>query len=552
MIVTILGSSSTFNGVDYNERKSVNGRGELLVAKNFSALELKGGNVSKQDYIDYFKDYSSSNARIVDSQFHAVLSCKEKENTFEELVDMGEKYLEFMGYADNPYLIYAHTDTKNNHIHIVSSRVGQDGKKINDSYEYVRSQNFLNKALNIDSKLNFENSIEHAKSYKFSTVGQFRMLMENKGFVVVEKDGALSFIRGGVQQGSMPIEDVKDLFTELKDYDRKRIAQVKQLFEKYKDGYNTALKWQGEKRPGQNDSSVRGKYVSDFSEQMRVKFGLELIYHVAKDKNVYSYSIVDHTKNQVYKGSDILGLKVLLGSSRGEQSRDTLMEQVNTAVVSKIGFSQLQSNLKVHGFILSSNGAIRIKGGKDIIISLDNETLKSLKYQSRLNNSNLYVIPGGEEAKVLARLSHVDYRDLVISETYDTKHLREKLNSVFFNQADLKAGLSGVGIEVVKYNSDFFLLDKNDKVIINASSVLSVEQLQELKNTDGISFKNIGNEYSSSEASIDYQKSSGRYDYYNGPESDLVSLDEISNLIGGIHDESDPAESEAKRRKRSR
>ena len=44
-----------------------------------------------------------------------------------------------MGYGNQPYITYKHTDTHNTHIHIVSVCVDEQGKKISDAYEHRRS-----------------------------------------------------------------------------------------------------------------------------------------------------------------------------------------------------------------------------------------------------------------------------------------------------------------------------------------------------------------------------------------------------------------------------
>ena len=51
--------------------------------------------------------------------------------THEELVNFARRYMNEMGYGQpgQPMLIYAHHDTDNNHIHIITSRVDPHGKK---------------------------------------------------------------------------------------------------------------------------------------------------------------------------------------------------------------------------------------------------------------------------------------------------------------------------------------------------------------------------------------------------------------------------------------
>src|SRR3954453_15951853 len=87
-----------------------------------------------------------------------------------------------LGYGDNPILIYEHRDTKNNHIHIVSSRVGPDGKKIDHNLEGVRANQILNELLKNDPKQSFTNDLNHALSFNFSSVAQFALLVEQQGY----------------------------------------------------------------------------------------------------------------------------------------------------------------------------------------------------------------------------------------------------------------------------------------------------------------------------------------------------------------------------------
>src|SRR5699024_11511063 len=44
-----------------------------------------------------------------------------------------------MGYGNQPYVVFKHTDIERTHIHIVTVCVGLDGKKLRDSYDHPRS-----------------------------------------------------------------------------------------------------------------------------------------------------------------------------------------------------------------------------------------------------------------------------------------------------------------------------------------------------------------------------------------------------------------------------
>ena len=55
------------------------------------------------------------------------------------LAKLAERYMQKMGYGNQPYITYKHADTHNTHIHIVSVCVDEQGKKISDAYEHRRS-----------------------------------------------------------------------------------------------------------------------------------------------------------------------------------------------------------------------------------------------------------------------------------------------------------------------------------------------------------------------------------------------------------------------------
>lgn len=52
-----------------------------------------------------------------------------------EAAELIDKIMETLGYKDQPYRIYKHTDIAREHYHVVSVRSGQDGRMISDSFE---------------------------------------------------------------------------------------------------------------------------------------------------------------------------------------------------------------------------------------------------------------------------------------------------------------------------------------------------------------------------------------------------------------------------------
>ncbi len=63
--------------------------------------------------------------------------------TDEEFGNLARDYLEGMGFDDNQYIVYKHTDQDHSHIHLVANRVKFSGDVVSDSQDYKRSETLI-------------------------------------------------------------------------------------------------------------------------------------------------------------------------------------------------------------------------------------------------------------------------------------------------------------------------------------------------------------------------------------------------------------------------
>ena len=235
MIATILPSSTTFHAVDYNERKVAEGVAELLEMKNFGfvgQIEPYTPDQLKQ----YLTLYTSRNERIKVPQFHLAISCRGDECSYEQLMNIAHQYLKEMGYGEDgqPILIYAHHDTDNHHLHIVTSRVAPDGHKIDDHHERIRSQEIINRIMGENQGQRASETIKKALEYRFASLNQFKAILESCGYECYEKDGNLCIKRGGHVVDSMPIARIQQHCQSFVP-DEKRSKQLRAILLKYRD-----------------------------------------------------------------------------------------------------------------------------------------------------------------------------------------------------------------------------------------------------------------------------------------------------------------------------
>jgi len=87
-----------------------------------------------------FELYLIANNRTEKPILHISLNPNPKGTVSDEVFSaLAENYMQEMGYGEQPYVVFKHTDTERAHIHIVSVCVDEYGKRISDSFEKVRS-----------------------------------------------------------------------------------------------------------------------------------------------------------------------------------------------------------------------------------------------------------------------------------------------------------------------------------------------------------------------------------------------------------------------------
>lgn len=352
MIVHILPPADGFPAVSYNTDKVDTNKGELMKVANFGALQGLM-NVRPEDYKKHLAMVSATNKHVKRPQFHVVISAEGRTDDKHELTAVGEEWLAQMGYEKQPYLIVFHKDTDNNHIHLVTARIDHGGKKISDRFEKIRAVETLNRVLGIDARHSAKSDIENALAFRFATEAQFRMILESKGYILRERERLYEVIKFGKLQETIGPNLIIDRLT--KDADQQRKIQLKAWFHKYAAVHNTTLE-KGRKR-----------YQSEFAKVMKVKFGIELIFHSSGDKPPYGYSVIDHSGKNVFKGGEIMPLKELLTIRvsesaakenprvRYENNRNQLNYYASLLKAAMYNYPDLTQGLQHQGLVIIKN-----------------------------------------------------------------------------------------------------------------------------------------------------------------------------------------------------
>ena len=386
MIITILPSSTTFHAIAYNEKKVEKGQASLIEAAN---IGLRQEAYTADNLREYFELYSTRNTRIQNTQFHVAVSCKGNEYSYEQLLDIAHRYLKEMGYAEEgqPLLVYAHCDTPNNHIHIITSRVAPDGHRISDKFEKRRSREACERIMqqyhlqqagqNIDGQQTTSETANtdiwnEALSYRYTSKAQFYAILESMGYDCKEdeQDYSVCFYKNSTCQGKLSLQAILRHTIKENRPDNRRRQQMRAILQKYR-----------------NLSANK----EELAAHMKRKFGISLVF-VGKPDTPYGYIVVDHKNKTVFKGGEFLSIKELLQFedaatrfAKIEQTIDDLLvdnPKLTTADINRILYRQFGT--RIHRGTVSWNGET-INLRESVVRQLHDNYLESRGIVKRAN-----------------------------------------------------------------------------------------------------------------------------------------------------------------------
>ncbi len=129
MVAKITSPNSIKRALNYNEKKVQKGIASCIYAGNFLA---DASRLNFYDKLQRFQDLISLNTRAQKSNtLHISLNFHPSENLNQnDLQEIAKKYIEKIGFEIQPYLVYEHQDAAHQHIHIVTTNIQSDGKRI--------------------------------------------------------------------------------------------------------------------------------------------------------------------------------------------------------------------------------------------------------------------------------------------------------------------------------------------------------------------------------------------------------------------------------------
>jgi hypothetical protein len=144
MVAKINSSNNLYNALSYNQNKVDESHASVIFANRI--MENRDGNYDIHTCLQSFEPYLLANKRTEKPVLHISINPDPKDKlSDEQLSEIAQTYMQKMGYGDQPFIVYKHEDIERRHIHIVSLRVDEDGRKIDHNFERKRSMDICRK-----------------------------------------------------------------------------------------------------------------------------------------------------------------------------------------------------------------------------------------------------------------------------------------------------------------------------------------------------------------------------------------------------------------------
>lgn len=329
MVAKISAGSSLFGALSYNQEKVEQREAKVLFGNRI--VENMDSEYTMQNMMESFKPYLDANNRTEKPILHISINPHPDDKlTDVQLSEIGQKYMEHMGYGDQPYLIFKHEDLDRHHLHIVSINVDETGKKISNSNDFYKSKKItraLEKEYNLfpaekqkqsdnlplkrvnykagDVKKQVSNVAKTViKSYRFQSLNEYRAVLSIYGITVEEVKGE---IRGKAYNGLV--------YSALNKKGEKVGNPFKASLIGRSVGYDTLQKRITFSKQSMKDKAMYNRSQNIISlllankpsrkafEKELAKNGISVIFRENDEGRIYGATFIDHQEKTVFNGS---------------------------------------------------------------------------------------------------------------------------------------------------------------------------------------------------------------------------------------------------------
>lgn len=332
MVARIVCGKNIKGLVLYNENKVSENKAAFIHASKFG---LEKSELTIDEKVRRFQKLHALNKRVKTNAVHISLNFHyEDKLDKDKLTRIANAYMDKIGFRDQPYLVYEHKDAAHPHIHIVTTNLDKEGKRINlhnigkmksePARKELEAEFNLQKAEGRSIQENFAKEIEPAiygksetkrtithivrevsRTYRFVSLPELNAALRHYNIIADRGfEGTAMFNQGGLAY-SIIGEDGRKIGVPIKASRLSGKPTLKFLEQQFK--LNKLLR-----KKAIPDFRNRVAAILDSRPQTLEKFSkllrhakIDLVIRENKDGKVYGLTYVDHQSRCVVNGSDL-------------------------------------------------------------------------------------------------------------------------------------------------------------------------------------------------------------------------------------------------------
>lgn len=345
MVAKISIGNSLYASLTYNGEKINKENGRLLDTNKI--YNDGSGTVNIHRAYEDFMRWIPTSSRTERPMMHISLNPHPDDVLSDtDFTRLAHDYMQMMGFAEMPYMIYKHTDIDRHHVHIVALRVGTDGRCISDRNNFYKNkkvcreleQRYRLKVAerekitpdmpikkvdpNGDIKRQVANAVKMVgMRYKFQTLGEYNAVLSLYNTKCEQTDGR---VNGREYHGLVYFATDDDGKTIANPFKASRLGKfairtaIDSRFEKAKDKIDVAPT-----RRKVADVLAGATDKEDFTAKLKAQ-NIDVVLRYTDEGRIYGVTFIDHNT-----------MTVLNGSRLGKQfSANALNERFNNPTVS--------------------------------------------------------------------------------------------------------------------------------------------------------------------------------------------------------------------------
>jgi hypothetical protein len=336
MVTKIVSGKSIRGMLHYNEDKVAEHQAKLILSSGFAA-DTTGMSLAQK--LRRFENRTMLNGRVKTNAIHITLNFDAQDKlTDAQLQQITAAYMERIGFGDQPYLVYKHTDAAHSHVHIATTNIKADGQRIDihdigrtlsetarkeleKEYGLVKAEGrTLSNALGIKAadiekagygktptKRTIANIVNAViRTYKFTSLAEFNAVLKQFNVTADRgKENTMMFQKNGLMY-SIINEKGEHVGVPIKAsaiYDKPTLASLEDKFIKNVDkrkAYREPLKAAIENTFKKYAAITKATFIAELAKQ-----NINVVFRQNEQGFTYGVTFIDNRNKTVFNGSDL-------------------------------------------------------------------------------------------------------------------------------------------------------------------------------------------------------------------------------------------------------